>query len=144
MKNVLNSASAISADRAKTEIATHERRFEVFQGAAGLTAIREDWNRVTRALDKPRFFHLNQWYEGNLKTLSDPPVYFVLARRKGAPVGVIPLVMSPMRLAGTKLRGLSLPNHPHMLLCDATLTNEWLDHITSRELIMYLRGQRRI
>jgi hypothetical protein len=48
----------MSADRAKTEIAPAERRFEVFRGAAGLTAIREDWNRVTRALNKPRFFHL--------------------------------------------------------------------------------------
>jgi|SRR5215510_4797838 len=81
------SASAISADRAKTEIATPERRFEVFQGAAGLTAIREDWNRVTRALDKPRFFHFYEWYESYLNTLSDSPVYFVLARRKGAPAG---------------------------------------------------------
>ena len=77
----MSSASAISADRAKTEIATPERRFEVFQGAAGLTAIREDWNRVTRALDKPRFFHLYEWYESYLNTLSDSPVYFVLARR---------------------------------------------------------------
>jgi len=140
----MNRTPAISVDRAKTEIALAERQFEVFQGAAGLAAIREDWKRVTRALDKPRFFHLYEWYESYLNTLSDSPVYFVLARRKGAPVGVIPLVMSPQRLAGTKLRGLSLPHHPHMLLCDAPLTNEGLDHITMRELITYLRRQQGI
>ena len=49
----MNSIQAISAGRAKTEIATPGRRFEVFQGAPGLTAIREDWKRVTRAMDKP-------------------------------------------------------------------------------------------
>ncbi|HKC89033.1 MAG TPA: hypothetical protein VKG02_23825, partial [Blastocatellia bacterium] len=112
----MNRTQAISTGRAKTEIALVERRFEALQGAAGLTVIREDWKRVTRAMDKPRFFHLYEWYESYLNTLSDSPVYFVLARRKGAPVGVIPLVMSPQRLAGTKLRGLSLPHHPHMLL----------------------------
>src|SRR5688572_22613975 len=52
--------------------------------------------------------------------------------------------MSPQRLAGTKLRGLSLPHHPHMLLCDAPLTNEGADHVTTRELIKYLRRQRGI
>jgi CelD/BcsL family acetyltransferase involved in cellulose biosynthesis len=140
----MNRTPAISANRAKPEIALAERQFEVFQGAAGLAAIREDWKHVTRALDKPRFFHLYEWYESYLKTLSDSPVYFVLARRNGAPVGVIPLVMSPQRLAGTKLRGLSLPHHPHMLLCDAPLTNEGLDHITMRELITYLRRQQGI
>jgi len=45
----MNRTQTISAGRAKTGIATPERRFEVFQGAAGLTAIREDWKRVTRA-----------------------------------------------------------------------------------------------
>ena len=140
----MNRTQAISAGRAKTEIATPERRFEVFQGAAGLTAIREDWKRVTRALDKPRFFHHYEWYESYLNALSDSPVYFALARRKGAPVGVIPLVMTPLRLAGTKLRALSLPHHPHMLLCDAPLTNEGLDHVAMRELITYLRRQQKI
>ena len=138
----MSRTSAISADRAKTGAALAERQFEVFQGAAGLAAIREDWKRVTRALDKPRFFHLYEWYESYLNTLSDSPVYFVLARRKGAPVGVIPLVMSPHRLAGTTLRGLALPHHPHMLLCDAPMTNEGSDNVTMRELIMYLRRQR--
>ena len=71
---------AISANRAKTEIALAERQFEVFQGAAGLAAIREDWKRVTSALDKPRFFHLYEWYESYLNILSDSPAYFVLAR----------------------------------------------------------------
>jgi CelD/BcsL family acetyltransferase involved in cellulose biosynthesis len=140
----MNGSPVISANRAKTEIALAERQFEVFQGAAGLAAIREDWKSVTRALNKPRFFHLYEWYESYLNTLSDSPVYFVLARRKGAPVGVIPLSISPQRLAGTKLRALSLPHHPHMLLCDASLTNEGADHITMRELIKYLRRQRRL
>jgi len=140
----MNRASAVSADYAKTEISLPTRQFEVFQGAPGLAAIREDWERVTGALDKPRFFHLYEWYESYLNTLPDSPVYFVVARRKGAPVGVIPLVTSPLRLAGTKLRGLSLPHHPHMLLCDAPLTNEGLDDITSRQLIAYLRRQRGI
>ena len=49
----MNRTQAISAGRAKTEIALAERRFEVFRGAAGLNAILEDWIRVTRALDKP-------------------------------------------------------------------------------------------
>lgn len=137
----MNKAPVISADCAKTEIPLAERQFEVFQGVKGLTAIREEWKRVTCELDKPRFFHLYEWYESYLNTLADSPVYFVLARRKGEPVGVIPLVMEPQRLAGTKLRGLSLPHHPHMLLCDAPLTNEGLDHITIRELIAYLRRQ---
>src|SRR5262245_32135078 len=140
----MNRTQAISASGAKTGTAAPERRFEVFQGAAGLTAIREDWKRITRALDKPRFFHLYEWYESYLNTLADSPVYFVLARRKGSPVGVIPLVVSPQRIAGTKLRGLSLPHHPHMLLCDAPLTNEGADRITMRELITYLRRQRGI
>jgi hypothetical protein len=70
----MNSASAISVDHAKTEISFSERQFEVFQGAAGLTAISEDWNRVTRALDKPRFFHIYEWYESYLNTPSDSPV----------------------------------------------------------------------
>jgi CelD/BcsL family acetyltransferase involved in cellulose biosynthesis len=140
----MNRTPVISEDRAKSEIASAERQFEIFQGAAGLAAIREDWKRVTRALDEPRFFHLYEWYESYLNTLSDSPVYFVLARRKEAPVSVIPLVRSPLRLAGTKLRGLSLPHHPHMLLCDAPVTNEGADHITMRELIAYLRRQREI
>ena len=80
--------SAASADRAKIGAALAERQFEIFQGSAALAAIREDWKHVTRALDKPRFFHLYEWYESYLNTLSDSPVYFVLARRKGAPVGV--------------------------------------------------------
>jgi CelD/BcsL family acetyltransferase involved in cellulose biosynthesis len=138
----MSRTSAISAGRAKTGAALAERQFEVFQGATGLAAIREDWERVTRALDKPRFFHLYEWYESYLNTLSDSPVYFVLARRKGAPVGVIPLVLTPHRLAGTTLRGLALPHHPHMLLCDAPMTNEGSDKVTMRELIMYLRRQR--
>jgi CelD/BcsL family acetyltransferase involved in cellulose biosynthesis len=140
----MNRASVISADCSKTEIALAERQFEIFQGAAELTAIREDWRRVTSAMDKPRFIHLYEWYESYLNTLSDSTVYFVLARSKGAPVGVIPLVISPQRFAGTKLRGLSLPHNPHMLLCDAPLTNEGADHNTVRELITYLRRQRRI
>jgi CelD/BcsL family acetyltransferase involved in cellulose biosynthesis len=140
----MNRAPVISAGRAKPEIALAERQFEIFQGAAGLAAIREDWKRVTRALDEPRFFHLYEWYESYLNTLSDSPVYFALARRKGAPVGVIPLVMSPLRIARAKLRALSLPHHPHMLLCDAPLTNEGADQITMRELIAFLRRQRRI
>lgn len=140
----MNRTPTILEDRAKSEIASAERQFEIFQGAAGLAAIREDWNRVTRALNAPRFFHLYEWYESYLNTLSDSPVYFALARRKGAPVGVIPLVMSPLRIAGTKLRGLSLPYHPHMLLCDAPLTNEGADSITARELIAYMRRQREI
>jgi len=77
----MNRTQAISTGRAKTEIALVERRFEALQGAAGLTVIREDWKRVTRAMDKPRFFHLYEWYESYLNTLSDSPVYFVLARR---------------------------------------------------------------
>jgi CelD/BcsL family acetyltransferase involved in cellulose biosynthesis len=140
----MNSATVISADRVKTEIPLAERQFEVFQGLKGLKAIREEWKRVTRALDKPRFFHLYEWYESYLKTLADSRVYFVLARRKGAAVGVIPLVMEPQRLAGTKLHSLSLPHHPHMLLCDAPLTNEGLDYITMRELIAYLRRQQSV
>lgn len=140
----MNKIPAISASRAKTEIALAERQFEVFQGASGLAAIREDWKSVTRALDKPRFFHLYEWYESYLTTMSDSPVYFVLARRKGAPVGVIPLVLSPQRFAGMKLRCLSLPHHPHMLLCDAPVTNEGAGNITMRELITYLRRQRGI
>jgi|SRR5262245_37244668 len=137
----MNRASVVSAGGAKNETALAERQFKIFQGAAGLAAIRDDWKRVTRALDKPRFFHLYEWYESYLNTLSDSPVYFVLARRKGAPVGVIPLVMTPQWLAGRKLRGLSLPHHEHMLLCDATLTNEGAENITIRELITYLRRQ---
>jgi CelD/BcsL family acetyltransferase involved in cellulose biosynthesis len=140
----MNKIPAISANRANPEIVLAERQFEVFQGASGLAAIREDWKRVTCALDNPRFFHLYEWYESYLNTMSDSAVYFVLARRKGAPVSVIPLVMSPQRLAGTKLRCLSLPHHPHMLLCDAPVTNEGADHITMRELITYLRRQRGI
>ena len=138
----MSRTSAASTDRAKIGAATPERQFEIFQGAAGLAAIREDWKNVTRALDKPRFFHLYEWYESYLNTLSDSPVFFVLARRKGAPVGVIPLVRSPYRLAGTTIRGLALPHHPHMLLCDAPMTNEGSDKVTMRELIMYLRRQR--
>jgi CelD/BcsL family acetyltransferase involved in cellulose biosynthesis len=137
-------APVVSADCAKTEIALAERQFEVFQGVEGLAAIREEWERVTRSLSKPRFFHLYEWYESYLNTLADSPVYFVLARRKGAPVGVIPLAMGRQRLAGTKLRCLSLPHHPHMLLCDAQLTNGGLDRITMRELFAYLRRQQRI
>jgi CelD/BcsL family acetyltransferase involved in cellulose biosynthesis len=140
----MNRIPVISTECATPEIDPDERQFEIFQGAAGLTAIREDWKRVTRALDEPRFFHHYEWYESYLNTLSDSPVYFVLARRKGAPIGVIPLVVSPQRIAGTKLRGLSLPHHPHMLLCDAPLTGEAADHITARELIMFLRRQRSI
>src|SRR5262245_814606 len=140
----MNRIPVISAECATPVIGPDDRQFEVFQGAAGLAAIREDWKRITRALDEPRFFHYYEWYESYLNTLSDSPVYFVLARRKGAPVGVIPLVISPQRLAGTKLRGLSLPHHPHMLLCDAPLTNEGADHITMRELIKYLRRQQGI
>jgi CelD/BcsL family acetyltransferase involved in cellulose biosynthesis len=140
----MNRASVISAEGAKNATALAERQFKIYRGAAGLAAIREDWMRVTRALDKPRFFHLYEWYESYLNTLSDSSAYFVLARRKGAPVGVIPLVISPQRLAGTKLRGLSLPHHPHMLLCDAPLTNEGSDNITMSELIAYLRRQQSI
>src|SRR5262245_54772933 len=140
----MSSTTAVSAVRAKTELSLSERQFEIFQGAAGLAAIREDWKRIICALDEPRFFHLYEWYESYLKTLSDSPVYFVLARRKGAPVGVIPLAMSPHRIAGAKLRGLSLPHHSHMLLCDAALTNMGSDHVTIRELIAYLRRQRMI
>src|SRR5262247_112780 len=83
----MNRASVVSAGGAKNETALAERQFKIFQGAAGLAAIRDDWNRVTRALDKPRFFHFYEWYESYLNTLSDSPVYFVLARRKGAPAG---------------------------------------------------------
>src|SRR5262245_65256805 len=119
----MNRASVVSAGGAKNETALAERQFKIFQGAAGLAAIRDDWKRVTRALDKPRFFHLYEWYESYLNALSDSPVYFALPRRKGAPVGVIPLVVTPLRLAGTKLRGLSRPHHPHLLLCYAALTN---------------------
>src|SRR5262245_53262112 len=135
----MSRTTAISADRAKTGVASPERQFEVFEGAEGLAAIREDWKRVTRALGKPRIFHLYEWYESYLNTMSDSPVYFVLARRKGTPVGVIPLVMAPQRLAGMTLRGLALPYHPHMLLCDAPMTNEGSDNVTMRELIKYLR-----
>lgn len=118
----MSRAQAISAVRVKNQIDLAERQFEIYQGAAGLMAVREDWKRVICALNEPRFFHLYEWYESYLKTLSDSQVYFALARRNGAPVGVIPLVMSPHRLAGASLRGLSLPHHPHMLLCDAPLT----------------------
>jgi CelD/BcsL family acetyltransferase involved in cellulose biosynthesis len=135
---------AISADRAITGVATPERQFEVFQGAAGLAAIREDWKHITRALGKPHIFHLYEWYESYLNTMSDSPVYFVLARRKGAPVGVIPLVMATQRLAGMTLRGLALPHHPHMLLSDAPMTNAGSDNVTIRELIKYLRRQRAV
>jgi hypothetical protein len=53
----MNRIPVISTECATPEIDPDGRLFEVFQGAAGLTAIREDWKRVTRALGEPRFFH---------------------------------------------------------------------------------------
>jgi len=39
----MNRTQAISAGRAKTEIDLAERRFDVFQGAPGLTAMNGAW-----------------------------------------------------------------------------------------------------
>src|SRR5262245_13480334 len=91
-------------------------QFEVFRGKAGLTAIREDWSQITQALNNPRFFQRNEWYESYLDTLaeSDSSTYFVLSRHQNLPAGVVPLVQAHRKIVGLRLRSLELPHHPHM------------------------------
>src|SRR5262245_45002090 len=95
-------------------------QFEIFQGRAGLIAIRDEWKKITQALRAPRFFQCYEWYESYMDTLSeaDNSVYFVLARQQSSPAGIIPLARATQKIAGIGIRSLELIQHPHLSLSD--------------------------
>lgn len=140
----MSSSLAFSVDHKKMEESVFPHEFEIFQGSGGLAAIRGEWASITRAMNKPRFFHLYEWYESYIATLAEGTVYFVLMRRQGVPVGIFPLISESHKIAGLNLRSLTLPHHEHMLLGDAVLNNEETPTPLMRKLIAHLRRRREL
>jgi CelD/BcsL family acetyltransferase involved in cellulose biosynthesis len=123
-----------------------DRHFEIFRGKAGLKAIRDEWNRITQASDKLRFFQCYEWYESYLENLAEAPsqAYFVLIRQQGAPVGVIPLAQATRKIAGLRFRSLELVHHSHMPLSDGVFGRSDSDGTILQGLIGRLQRQSEI
>ncbi len=113
------SSSAVLSDVRVAPPSTAGRyEFEVFEGRAGLTALRENWQRITATAPAVRFFQLYEWHASYLDSLVTPPARacFFLARRQGAPAGIVPLLRTTRTMAGLPVRSLELPTHAHLPL----------------------------
>jgi len=115
-----------------------------YRGREGLARIRDDWDRVVRRVERPRFFHLYDWYWSYLEALEpdDTAVHFFVAYRDGEPVAVFPLKSGVRVRAGRKLRVLELPQHPHLPLVDFIGPRTQESRGVLRALLKHLEGHR--
>lgn len=93
---------------------------KTFRGLSGLEEIAAEWNLITEAMSRKRFFHLVDWFRCYLNTLEDEPdaVLFTIVYFGDIPEAIFPLKWSSQRILGLRLRILQLPSHPHMCLND--------------------------
>jgi len=142
----MNSSTTMTSEFMTAYDWSAEQQFEIFRGKAGLRSIREDWNRITRASDRLRFFQCYELYESYLDALAEAhsPVFFVLVRQRSSPVGVIPLMQSIRKIAGLKFRSLELIHHSHMPLSDGVFARADSDGTILRGLIEHLQRQSEI
>lgn len=100
-----------------------------FNGTKGLSALREDWERLTRLLPVPRFFHFYGWYKCWLEALVTDPAsaYFFALYNERSIVGIVPLQLITRSMSGLPLRRLELPRHDHMNLADVVFAPD-ADH----------------
>lgn len=96
-----------------------------FDNAAGLNALRSDWDRLAHRLSPRRFFHHFGWYKSYFDALVRDPdcIHFFAVYRGESLVGIVPLKPSVRRMRGMRLRLLELPHHPHLSLRDGLLAS---------------------
>ncbi len=118
----------------------HIKRFD---SAAGLEALRRDWDRLTCTLSPRFFFHHYDWYKSYLDTLETDParVHFFAVYRDGSLAGIVPLKFSVRRLRGMDLRLLELPRHPHLALRDGLMEKAADNVAMAHALVSHLHEQ---
>ena len=119
-------------------------RFEIQRGAAGLAAVRVDWQRLCDGLGGARCFQRPEWYESYLRSLADGELCFCLARRNDLLVGVFPVVQTTRTLGGLRLRSLELVNHPHLLLADCVFAPTDANRRLLVDWLAFLRHEARL
>lgn len=90
------------------------------RGLSGFEEIAKEWNQITDAMTRKRFFHLVDWFRCYLNALEDEPdsVLFTIVYLDDKPEAIFPLKPSWQRILGLKLEILQLPSHPHICLND--------------------------
>jgi CelD/BcsL family acetyltransferase involved in cellulose biosynthesis len=142
----MNSSQIITSEFTTACDWSDELQFEIFRGKTGLKSIRDDWNRLTQKSDKLRFFQCYEWHESYLGTLAEArsSACYVMVRRRGSPVGVIPLMQSVRKIAGLRFRSLELIHHSHIPLSDGVFARSDSDGTILRGLIARLQRQSEI
>jgi len=142
----MNSTQTITSEFTTACDWSDELQFEIFRGKSGLTSIRDDWNRLTQASDKLRFFQCYEWHESYLDTLAEArsSACYVMVRRRNSPVGIIPLMQSARKIAGLRFRSLELIHHSHIPLSDGVFARSDSDGTILRGLIALLQRQSEI
>ncbi|MHB8533903.1 MAG: GNAT family N-acetyltransferase [Sulfuricaulis sp.] len=117
-----------------------------FDSAAGLNALRSDWDRLAYILSPRCFFHVYDWYKSYLDTLELDPscVHFFAVYRGESLVGIVPLKSSVRYLRGVYLRLLELPHHPHLALRDGLLVSAADNVAIVHALVSHLHEQTEI
>lgn len=116
-----------------------------YRGREGLARIEGEWDRVVRRVERPRFFHLYDWYWSYLDALEADAsaVHFFVAYRDGEPVAVFPLRGGVRVRHGLELRFLEVPSHPHLPLSDFIGARTEEARGVLRALLGHLAGDRR-
>ena len=115
----------------------------VVHGRAGLTAIQDDWNKLSGAAGSRHFYQSFPWYLSYLEALDvdEKSVSFYVFYRQQSPVAIFPLRRGHLRLNGIALRSLELPRHPHLYLRDCIGAPSEEIAGLFHSLVSYLRRQ---
>jgi CelD/BcsL family acetyltransferase involved in cellulose biosynthesis len=146
-------ATAVSATQLGSGLATGSHSvfagalaFETVRGCAGLDSILGEWRRLEGSFANASFCNRSGWFRAYLHGLAAAPdeILFVVARRSGELVLVLPLHAKIRSVAGLKFRILASVIDPHLRLADA-LIDPRMDAVELMgSMVRWLREQRAV
>jgi CelD/BcsL family acetyltransferase involved in cellulose biosynthesis len=148
-----DAATLVSETRVRSGFATESSSvvagalaFEIVRGCAGLDSILTEWRRLEASFPNASFCNRAGWFRAYLHGLAAAPdeILFVVGRRTGDLVLVLPLHARIRSVAGLKFRVLASVIDPHLRLADALIDPRIDAGELMESMVRWLRTQNEV
>ena len=112
------------------------------KGLKGLQDIKPDWDRIHSTLENPTYHQDWRWMAALQERLIEQPLYFVVLKRGGTAVAILPLQLRQTTKAGITIDHLSFPHHSHVVLSDGLVDLKQVGEKDFERILDFLEQQR--
>ncbi len=117
---------------------------ELYIGLNGLLELREEWESLFRKLEKPSYYQDWRWMHAVAKWLVKDNIFFVVLRKAGELVLILPLQADSRTKGGIKHDILCLPAHNHIVLSDVLVDPDLVRSSDLMSVLSFLSGQKHL